>query len=52
MTYFALSPLVLLILIFIIGAGVGLAGRRARRVRANHFHWVARVFSRCWQSPP
>jgi hypothetical protein len=44
MTYFALSPLVLLILIFVIGASVGLATRRARRIRANHFHWVARVF--------
>lgn len=44
MSIIAITPLVVLILIFIVGAGVGLAARRAHRVRADQFHWVARVF--------
>ena len=43
MTYFAIAPIVLLILLFVIGATVGIAARRARVARPDHFHWIVRT---------
>ena len=43
MSLILLSPFVLLIILFIIGATVGIAARRARVVRPDHYHWIVRV---------
>lgn len=43
MSILVLSPLVLLILIFVIGATVGIAARRTRAARPDHHHWVVRI---------
>ena len=42
-SYFAIAPFFLLILLFIIGATVGIAARRARVARPDHFHWIVRT---------
>ena len=43
MNKIAIAPFFLLILLFIIGATVGIAARRARVARPDHFHWIVRM---------
>lgn len=43
MSTLILAPIVLLVILFVIGTTVGVAARRVKYARSDHYHWVARV---------
>lgn len=38
-----LAPIVLLVILLVVGATVGVAARRVKYARSDHYHWVARI---------